>query len=82
MRCSEQRQFHTIDEGPAGRQALEAGGDPAGLRLGKANGRSTRHPRRRRQDDPPMSGIDPQRCASRAGTAHERHRQAGACMID
>jgi hypothetical protein len=82
MRCSEQRQFHAIDEGPARRQALEAGGDPAGLRLGKADGRPARHARRRGQDDPPMRGIDPQRRASRAGTAHERHRQAGACMID
>ena len=64
MRLAEQRQLGAVDERPARRQAFQPGGDPAGLRLGKAHGGGAGHAQRRRQHDAPAA---PDRPAARRG---------------
>ena len=66
VRRAEQRHLGAVDERPARRQALQPGGDPAGLRFGKADRRGARHAQRRGEHDPPPGRIDPQRGAARA----------------
>ena len=80
VRRAEQRHLGAIDEGFQVRQALQAGGDPAGLSQGKIDRHAAAHAQRRREHDAPPGGIDAQRGAARAGGAHEGDGQRFAGM--
>ena len=71
MRHAEQRHLGTVAERPSLGQAIESGGNPAGLRLGEVHCRAAGHAQRRRQHDAPVGRIDTQRGAPRPGVAHE-----------
>ena len=80
VRLAEQWHLGAVGEGPPRRQALQAGGDPAGLGLGEADGGGARHAQGRGQHDAPAGRVDAQRGAAGAGAAHEGDGQGIAGM--
>ena len=80
VRLAEQGHLGAVGERPPRRQALQAGGDPAGLGLGEAHGGAAGHAQGRGQHDPAAGRVDAQRGAAGAGAAHEGHGQGIAGM--